>query len=454
MSRDIHHKSHLDTSPPQYNGPLYPLDKDAFRKSIPILAVRVPASQTATVLNSDLTRRYLVGIPKVRPVVRNPSDPDGDRLVLLNITSQAEIPPEPLEFLKSKTNGFTDYVLNLDYDYWTASEILQVILPEDLREGAPVGFATTGHVAHMNLNDEYLPYKKTIGQVFLDKNKLIKTIVNKLDNIDTQFRVFDMEVLAGEPNFVVEHHESDCRFTFDFSKVYWNSRLHTEHDRIVSLLKPGEVLADVFAGVGPFAIPAAKNKTCAVLANDLNPESAKYLSKNVQDNDVSDLVRVSCQDGRAFIRDAFQQIYDMPFPPYTGPKISKTLARKLQKQAKKASESVPVASNSDSPPSRRTIDHFVMNLPDTAILFLDAFKDVITSQEVKDAYEGKMPLVHCHCFTRELEQISAEVDIKKRVEEKLGHTPEEYSIVHVRSVAPNKEMYCVSFRLLPEILFA
>lgn len=80
-------------------------------------------------------------------------------------------------------------------------------------------------------------------------------------------------------------HESDCRFTFDFSRVYWNSRLHTEHDRIVQLLQPGEVLADVFAGVGPFAIPAAK-KGCAVMANDLNPWSYKYLSQNIKDNDV------------------------------------------------------------------------------------------------------------------------------------------------------------------------
>ncbi|KAK7465472.1 tRNA(m(1)G37)methyltransferase [Stygiomarasmius scandens] len=453
MSRNIHYKSHLDTTPPEYNGPLSPLDKSSFQKSIPILAVRVPASQTATVLNSDITRQYLIGIPKIRPVVRNPSDPDGDRLVLLKIKSQAEIPPGPLKFLESKSNGFVDYVLNLDYDYWTASEILQAVLPETLREGAPVGFATTGHVAHMNLNDEYLPYKKTIGQIFLDKNKLIKTVVNKLDNIDTQFRVFDMEVLAGEPNFIVEHHESDCRFTFDFSQVYWNSRLHTEHDRIVNLLKPGEVLADVFAGVGPFAIPAAKNKSCAVLANDLNPQSSKYLSKNAQDNEVSDLVRVSCEDGRTFIRDAFHEVYNSPFPSFTGPKPSKTLARKLQKQARNAVATTP-ASDSEPLLPRKTINHFVMNLPDTAILFLDAFKGVITSQEMKDAYEGKMPLVHCHCFTRELEQHNAEVDIRKRVEEKLGHAPKECNIMHVRSVAPNKEMYCISFRLLPEIVFA
>jgi len=127
---------------------------------------------------------------------------------------------------------------------------------------------------------------------------------------------------------------------------------------------------------------------------------------------VSDLVRVSCEDGRTFIRDAFHKVYNSPFPSFTGPKPSKTLARKLQKQARNAVATTPT---SDSEPllPRKTINHFVMNLPDTAILFLDAFKGVITSQEMKDAYEGKMPLVHCHCFTRELEQHNAEVDIRK-----------------------------------------
>jgi tRNA (guanine37-N1)-methyltransferase len=74
-------------------------------------------------------------------------------------------------------------------------------------------------------------------------------------------------------------------FAFDFTKVYWNSRLHTEHERLVQLFSPDDVIADVFAGVGPFALPAAK-KGCGVLANDLNPESYKWLVRNVGSNKV------------------------------------------------------------------------------------------------------------------------------------------------------------------------
>ena len=77
--------------------------------------------------------------------------------------------------------------------------------------------------AHLNLNDEYLPYKHIIGQLVLDvwiwepiyvhsptnlvqqKTNHIRTVVNKLSTIDTQFRFFKMELLAGEPNYVVKH---------------------------------------------------------------------------------------------------------------------------------------------------------------------------------------------------------------------------------------------------------
>lgn len=226
-------------------------------------------------------------------------------------------------------------------------------------------------------------------------------------------------------------HELDCRFTFDFSKVYWNSRLHTEHERLVRMFKPEDVVVDVFAGVGPFAIPAGR-KGCAVLANDLNPVSHTYLEKNVHDNrvgfcfsvyritegsprlKVTNLVQTSCEDGRNFIKTIAKRVYDSPLPPFTGPPSSRTQHDKEKRRARASQNGENLLPKPDMQ-SRRRIDHFVMNLPDTAISFLDTFRGILAVDEHYDLasiYEI-MPIVHCHCFTRELDPQKAEADIRQ-----------------------------------------
>ena len=77
------------------------------------------------------------------------------------------------------------------------------------------------------------------------------------------------------------------RYRFNFAEVYWNTRLSTEHLRLVDLFEPGELIVDAFAGVGPFGLPAAR-KGCFVLASDLNPASARALAANVKLNKVRD----------------------------------------------------------------------------------------------------------------------------------------------------------------------
>jgi tRNA (guanine37-N1)-methyltransferase len=52
-----------------------------------------------------------------------------------------------------------------------------------------------------------------------------------------------------------------------------------------------------------------------------------------------------------------------------------------------------------------------MNLPDSAISFLDAFREAIP-RELMDLYE-QMPFVHCYCFSRESELDAAGQDIKE-----------------------------------------
>lgn len=48
-----------------------------------------------------------------------------------------------------------------------------------MRADAPSSFETVGHIAHVNLRDELLPYKHLVGQVLLDKNPAIRSVINK-----------------------------------------------------------------------------------------------------------------------------------------------------------------------------------------------------------------------------------------------------------------------------------
>ncbi|CAE7181491.1 unnamed protein product, partial [Rhizoctonia solani] len=430
-------------------------------------------------------RGHILDIPKITNVIRSNDGDDAKRLLLLDANNPDQLAPEARQYLNSEGAKLVSHSIELDYDYWTADQILRAVLPPELGDGSPTAFSINGHIAHMNLRDEYLPYRSLIGQVILDKNKTIRTVVNKLDIIDTEFRFFKMEVLAGEPDFIIKHNESGCTFTLDFSTVYWNSRLAHEHERLVNLFtKPNgqprgdevipsvPLVADVFAGVGPFAVPAAK-RGAIVYANDLNQESTKWMQVNVQNNKVVPRVRISTLDGRQFIQDVVQTAWTTPFPPEAYIKPLSVKERRSKRAAAKNAHSVldtdtdpkdipgpeqtPLVNESAHQPppgcDSRRIDHFVMNLPATAIEFLDAFRPAFTmlrnlyGKDVQEVYKA-MPMVHVHCFTRELEEENAHKDIVERAEAALGCAITKSVLLHhVRKVAPNKEMYCLSFQL-------
>jgi tRNA (guanine37-N1)-methyltransferase len=205
--------------------------------------------------------------------------------------------------------------------------------------------------------------------------------------------------------------------------VYWNSRLHTEHNRLVKMFKKRDYICDVFAGVGPFAIPAAK-KGCIVYANDLNPMSYKYLQDNILLNKVNNKIYPYNLDGRDFIKKAVQNL----------------------------EENLNVTDDSKTS-EFRTFNHFIMNLPATAIEFLDAFKGLYKDKEslIKNPHVD-LPMIHCHCFSK---SETPEIELIERINSTIAYSmqTDEFKIHFVRKVAPNKNMFCVSFRLSQEVAF-
>lgn len=138
---------------------------------------------------------------------------------------------------------------------------------------------------------------------------------------------------------------------------------------------------------------------------------------------VDNVVRAVCEDGRDFILAAARRLYDNPLPAFTGPKLSKTQIRLQQRKMRGTSaprqrEASPPSASQEAP-LRRAISHYVMNLPDSAITFLNAFRGIFSASSAgawdsSGVYsEGRMPMVHCHCFTRELEFEGAEKDIRQ-----------------------------------------
>ena len=133
---------------------------------------------------------------------------------------------------------------------------------------------------------------------------------------------------------------------------------------------------------------------------------------------VSDLVRVTCEDGRDFIRTIVSRVFDEPLPACSGPKPSKQQEEKERKRLQKLAaedQSISNVTPADTKSSRKRITHFVMNLPDSAIQFLDAFRGILNDDQrnLKETYHDQMPMIHCHCFTREMELEAADQDIQK-----------------------------------------
>ncbi|RMZ91850.1 hypothetical protein DV736_g890, partial [Chaetothyriales sp. CBS 134916] len=450
---------------PPVNRSMQHLDRAFFRKTVPLAAARISNIKDTHGIRSDLLKSGdLLQISSIKSLRDDPSK-SGSKCFLLRTeikaNDQSDWSPELRHLVDAGQISVFEYGLELTYDDWSASNILEATLPEFPEEDkeTPAGFSQVGHVAHVNLRNQYLPYKHLIGQVLMDKSPLTKTVINKTLDVGTEsvFRTFPYEVLAGPDDLEVQVSEAGCHFKFNFARVYWNPRLSHEHERLVQKFSEGEAVCDVMAGVGPFAIPAGRKKIF-VHANDLNPDSYEALQWAIQKNKVEDFVTASCADGRAFIRQANEDIrhnmHEVRFQPQI--KISRTA------DASERREALAWARARAKTVTRpRSFDHFVMNLPATAVEFLDAFRGLYHGRESEFAptTERRLPLIHVHLFQGRKDTDAEEhTEVCQRVTENLGHVikPDDADVDmhYVRLVSPKKKMYCASFRLPGEVAFA
>ncbi|GAB6030393.1 tRNA (guanine(37)-N1)-methyltransferase [Chamberlinius hualienensis] len=409
------------------------LNREAFKTTLPVPRITVKENGLNKLLRN--VKPLLLKMSKLPPVLN--LEAEGKKSVLLNpnlVSDMADVntsSAETAEILKECEAEFSWYEIELNYENWKTDDIFDAVLPDDQDKFS--GYSRIGHIIHVNLKQHLKEYRYLIAQVLLDKLNGIKTVVNKVDTIDSEFRNFKMEILAGESNMVALVKENRCDYEFDFSLVFWNPRLCTEHERIVNNLKEGSVLYDLFAGVGPFSIPAAKLRKCEVFANDLNPHSFKWLQHNAQLNKVNkrqELMQTFNMDARDFVRTVIKRDLVDRWNRYLE-------LRQTEPQTEVTWSEINI----------------IMNLPALAVEFLDAFIGLLKDNPgMQESDEFIPPNVFCYTFVNDKGNFNEPIDKVENIL-KGAKLDAKTSVSFVRNVSPNKEMMRISFPIPKFVLF-
>ncbi len=163
-------------------------------------------------------------------------------------------------------------------------KLLENILSSKENDELISAFDQIGNIIIVRIPDSLLSKKKIIGETLLEQVKIAKSVFYQSSAVEGDFRTRNLEILAGEDNTETEYKEFGCKFTVDVENVFFSPRLSTERERIANLIQDGEVMNNMFAGVGMFSIMAAKKKKCTIYSLDINPVASKLCEKNIKQN--------------------------------------------------------------------------------------------------------------------------------------------------------------------------
>jgi len=157
----------------------------------------------------------------------------------------------------------------------------------------PGGWQIIGDIVVISLHKDLYPEKELVGNAMLELYPHCKSVY--LDGgITGEMRRPIRELVAVRDGMddpaVTVHNENGCRFRLDVTKVMFSKGNLKERMRM-SRLGEGEVVVDMFAGIGYFTIPiAVHSHPDRIIAIEINPESYHYLAENIRLNGVEGVV--------------------------------------------------------------------------------------------------------------------------------------------------------------------
>lgn len=142
-----------------------------------------------------------------------------------------------------------------------------------------------GDIAIIRVTERSRKYSRIIAETIMNVQKNVKTVLAQTSSIRGDFRLRKLDFVAGQNKTTTVHNEYGCLFSVDVEKCYFSPRLLYERMRIAKQVGIGEVVVNMFAGVGCFCIVIAKHsKAEKVYSIDVNPVAFQFMQQNVRLN--------------------------------------------------------------------------------------------------------------------------------------------------------------------------
>lgn len=265
-----------------------------------------------------------------------------------------------------------------------------VDIPGELRDLLPSSFDVIGRIAVIKIPEELRDFEKDIGEAIIEANKSIDTVTVD-SGVEGEERLRQLSVVAGTADLNTVHREYGIELEVNPARVYFSPRLATEHWRIAEMVEKGEIVIDMFCGVGPFSILIAKH--CSpkkIYALDINKAAIDFVERNVNRNNVTSLTAI-CGDSRSLV------------------------------------------------PELEPVDRIIMNLPHSAYDFLPAALSNIKHDGMIHYYEV---LGH--------EKIKSRLDDMENVAGEQGINVKIEGEIEVHTYSPDSSLYCLDLKIQKE----
>jgi tRNA wybutosine-synthesizing protein 2 len=176
-------------------------------------------------------------------------------------------------------------------------ERLRAIAGDAAAQAMPRGYQRLGRVLLVRLPPELARFGPAIGEAW-HAELGVETVLDHRGGIGGELREPQIVRLRGASaeTEVVEH---GSRWRLDASRLMFAAGNRTERRRFAGLVRPGEEVADLFAGIGYFTVPAARARPDArFVAVEKNPVAFGYLEENLRLNGVGSRVTAVLGDNR------------------------------------------------------------------------------------------------------------------------------------------------------------